>query len=130
MLYFSLYSRIANTTGSEKTRLQHCVSALFPNAGNVDRLEKARHHGCNVASASTLDGLVKILDDWKVDSSQARRTIEQYDQVVSRGNTGISLDAPTGRTGTPPVPLVDGEGPFFVMEVQPSSVLSPFHREV
>jgi hypothetical protein len=113
-----------NAIGSEKTRLQHCVSALFPNAGNVDRLQKALQHGCNVASAPTLDGLIQILNKWGADGSQARRTIEQYDQVVRRGNTGISLNAQAGRSGTPPVPLVDGEGPFFAMEVQPSSVPS------
>ena len=116
------YNSIANAIDSEKTRLRHCVSALFPNAGNIDRLQKARQHGCNVASAPTLDGLIQILNKWGADGSQARRTIEQYDQVVRRGNTGISLSAPAGRTGTPPVPLVDGEGPFFAMEVQPSSV--------
>lgn len=105
---------------SEKTRAQHCVSALFPNAGDIDRLKKARHHGCNVASAPTLDELVDILNNWGADGLQARRTVEQYDLAVRLGDTEISLDAPVGRGGSPPVPLVDGEGPFFVMEVQPS----------
>ncbi|CAG8113691.1 unnamed protein product [Penicillium olsonii] len=105
---------------SEKTRVQHCVKALFPNAGDVDRLQKAREHGCNVGSSPTLAGLVEILHQWGVSYSRARRTIEDYDRVVRQGNTSIALDAPVGRGGPPPVPLVDGEGPFYAMEVQPS----------
>ncbi|CAG8406714.1 unnamed protein product [Penicillium salamii] len=105
---------------SEKTRAEHCVKALFPNAGDIDRLQKAREHGCNVGSSVTLAGLVEILQGWGVSHSQARRTIEEYDQVVRFGNKSIALDAPIGRGGPHPVPLVDGEGPFYAMEVQPS----------
>lgn len=126
LLYNSNHCLIPTAANSEKTRLQHCISALFPNAGNIDRLQKARQHGCNVASSSTLDGLIEILDKWGANGSQTRRTIDQYDKVMRGGNTSISLDAPAGRTGTPPVPLVDGEGPFYAMEVQPSSVLHLF----
>ena len=109
-----------------KRQVQHCVKALFPNAGDVDRLQKAREHGCNVGSSPTLAGLVEILHQWGVSHSRARRTIEDYDRVVRQGNTSIALDAPVGRGGPPPVPLVDGEGPFYAMEVQPSYV-SPSH---
>ncbi|KAJ5213775.1 hypothetical protein N7449_000944 [Penicillium cf. viridicatum] len=105
---------------NEKTRLEHCVTALFPNAGDIDRLQKAREHGCNVRSASTLDGLMDILHGWGVNYVQARRTIEEYDRVVRLGDKGISLDAPIGRACLTPTPLVDGEGPFYAMEVQPS----------
>ncbi|KAJ6087973.1 hypothetical protein N7467_006887 [Penicillium canescens] len=52
---------------NEETRLRHYVGELFPNAGNVDRLQKARDHGCNVGKASTLNELVKILHQWGVD---------------------------------------------------------------
>lgn len=105
---------------SEKTRLQHCIGALFPNAGDIDRLQKARDHGCNVGKASTLHGLVDILSTWGVNGVQAGRTIDQYDRVVRQGQTDAGLDAPVGRAGPPPVSLVDGEGPFYAMEVQPS----------
>ncbi|KAH8650660.1 FAD binding domain protein [Tricladium varicosporioides] len=105
---------------NEKTRIQHCVSALFPNAGDVDRLEKARSHGCRVASAKNLDSLVNILNEWGVDKAQVRRTITQYDRVVRIGEKTVLLDAAVGRIGVPPKPLVEGDGPFFVMEVQPS----------
>ncbi|KAK4923902.1 hypothetical protein LTR66_016490 [Elasticomyces elasticus] len=105
---------------NEKTRVQHCITALFPNAGDIDRLQKAREHGCNVGSSPTLTGLGDTLHEWGVDRTRARRTIEEYDQVVRLGNKSITLDAPIGGGGSPPSPLVDGEGPFHVMEVQPS----------
>ena len=105
---------------SEKTRLQHCVGALFPNARNVDRLQKARDYGCNVGQASTLDGLVKILRQWGVNGTQAAQTIDQYDRAIRLGQQAINLDAPIGRGGPAPTPLVEGEGPFYAMEVQPS----------
>ncbi|KAJ5945968.1 hypothetical protein N7454_002807 [Penicillium verhagenii] len=105
---------------NEKTRLQHTVGAPFPNAGSIDRLQKARDYGCNVGSAPTLKGLMDIIRQWGVDPVQSARTIEQYDQAVRLGKTNVGLDAPVGRGGSPPVPLVDGEGPFYAMEVQPS----------
>ncbi|KAJ5987921.1 hypothetical protein N7481_003131 [Penicillium waksmanii] len=103
---------------NEKIRLQHCVSALFPNAGDIDRLQKAREHGCNVGTASTLDGLAQILAGWGVDSVGAKRTITQYERVVRHKDAEQGLDAPVGPV--PPTPLVEGEGPFYAIEVQPS----------
>jgi hypothetical protein len=100
--------------------VQHCISALFPNAGDIDRLAKARYHGCNVASSPHLDGLVKILNEFGANGTQALRTIEQYRRAVSLGDTSITLDAVVGQGGPPPAALIDGEGPFYVMEVQPS----------
>ncbi|KAL3460070.1 FAD binding domain-containing protein [Aspergillus heterothallicus] len=106
---------------SEKTRLQHCVSALFPNAGDIDRLQKAREYGCNVGTALTLGDLVEVLARWGVDKAGATRTIKDYDRIVRQGETGPTLDAPVGRGGgASPAPLVEGEGPFHAMEVQPS----------
>lgn len=105
---------------SEKTRLDHCLGALFPNAGDIDRLQMARDHGCNVGEASTLQDLVALLGTWGVDAVQSARTIDNYDCVIRQKQTGLALDAPVGRAGPPPVPLVDGEGPFYAMEVQPS----------
>ncbi|KAJ0417679.1 FAD binding domain-containing protein [Aspergillus carlsbadensis] len=107
---------------NEKTRLQHCTSALFPNAGDIDRLQKAREHGCNVGTALTLDELVELLEEWGVDGVGARRTIFDYDRVIRQKEPGLGLglDAPVGRGGAPPTALVEGEGPFHAMEVQPS----------
>lgn len=53
---------------------------------------------------------------------QAIRTIKQYDSAVRLGQSDVKLDAPVGRGGLPPASLVDGEGPFYAMEVQPSYV--------
>ncbi|KAJ5860090.1 uncharacterized protein N7529_007400 [Penicillium soppii] len=105
---------------SEKVRLQHCVTALFPNAGDVDRLQKAKEHGCNVGTASTLKGLLDILHEWGVDRVQAGRTIEEYDRVVRLGDRDLACDASIGAGGSVPAPLVENEGPFHAMEVQPS----------
>lgn len=96
------------------------MTALFPNAGDVDRLQKARDHGCNVARAPTLGGLVDILRKWGVNDVQAKLTIDEYHRSVGLSDNSIALDAPTGRGSSSPVPLVDGEGPFYAMEVQPS----------
>ncbi|GKZ27730.1 hypothetical protein AbraCBS73388_005460, partial [Aspergillus brasiliensis] len=105
---------------TENTKKEHCVSAPFPNAGNVDRLQKARDYGCNVASSATMDGLIDILIKWGVNGQQARHTLESYNAVVSNGNKELLLDAPVGRIGSPPEPLIANHGPFYVMEVQPS----------
>jgi len=84
-------------------------------------LQKARSHGCNVASSPTLDGLIKILQDWGVNGPQVRHTIEQYRRAVALADPDVPLDAPIGHGGSPPEPLIEGdEGPFFAMEVQPS----------
>jgi len=44
--------------------------------------------------------------------------------VVRQGGNGLGLDAPVGRGGLPPASLVEGDGPFYAMEVQPSYVNS------
>lgn len=105
---------------SDKTRRKHCLAALFPNAGDVDRLELARSRGCNVASASTIEGLVNLLEGLGVDGTQTHRTIRQYHQAVALGEAEVSLEAPIGRGGTAPSSLIGGKAPFFAMEVQPS----------
>ncbi|CAI7590602.1 unnamed protein product [Penicillium bialowiezense] len=73
---------------NEKTRVQHCITALFPNAGDIDRMQKAREHGCNVESSPTLTGLGDILHKWGVDRSRARRTIDEITFTYG----GIAID--------------------------------------
>ncbi|KAL2858540.1 FAD binding domain-containing protein [Aspergillus pseudoustus] len=105
---------------TENTKKEHCVSAPFPRAGNVDRLEKARDYGCNVAGSATMDGLIDILVKWGVNGQQARSTLSKYNAVIADGDKEVLLDAPVGRLGSPPEPLTPDLGPFYVMEVQPS----------
>jgi hypothetical protein len=93
---------------------------LFPNAGDIHRLDKARDYGCNVGEASTLGDLIDILGRWGINKEQAARTLDDYDRVIRQNQSDIILDAPVGYCGSPPAPLIDGEGPFYVMEVQPS----------
>lgn len=49
-------------------------------------------------------------------------TIEQYDRIMRLRDKTSLLDSPVGKGGSPPAPLVEGKGPFFAMEVQPSYV--------
>lgn len=83
-------------------------------------MQKAKEHGCNVGTASTLKGLLDILHEWGVDRVQAGRTIEEYDRVVRLGDRDLACDASIGAGGSVPAPLVENEGPFHAMEVQPS----------
>jgi hypothetical protein len=45
-----------------------------------------------------------------------------YDCAFRLGQTDIGLDAPVGRSGLSHASLVDGEGPFYAVEVPPSYV--------
>lgn len=108
------------TPNSNDVRQKYTISSPFPNAGNLDRLAKAREHGCNVVEAPTLSGVLESLGRWGVDVAQAKRTAEDYRRFVTLGDKTIALDAPTGRGGTSAPALAEGQGPFFAMEVQPS----------
>lgn len=101
-------------------RAKYCVSSPFPNGGNLDRLAKARLHGCRVAESETVEGLLKILAEWGVDTTETRRTIDNYHRNVALGDGSAALDYPVGSAGSPPASLLQGKGPYFAMEVQPS----------
>ena len=106
--------------GSDSVRAKYCVSPPFPNGGNIDRLAKARQHGCRVAESETVEGLLKTLRGWGVDDVKTRHTIDNYHRHVALGDRSVSLEYPVGCAGSPPASLLGGEGPFFAMEVQPS----------
>lgn len=60
-----------------------------------------------------------------MDCVNAKSTIEKYDRVIrQKGENKLGLDAPVGRGGLPPASLVEGDGPFYAIEVQPSYVSS------
>lgn len=94
---------------------------MFPNAGAIDRLAKAREYGCRVVTAPTIDELVKQVAAWGCNSSQLTSTIEKYRERVSNNDTRVILDAPVGQgPSSPPEPLCANQGPYYAMEVQPS----------
>lgn len=64
--------------------------------------------------------LVQILTGWGVNGVNATRTIQEYDRVIRQKEPGLGLDFPVGRGGAPPTALVEGDGPFHAIEVQPS----------
>lgn len=116
----SVYTLNANPSDSDTVRAKYCVSSPFPNGGNLDRLAKARQHGCRVAESETVEGLLETLSGWGVDTTKTRRTIDDYHRRVTLGDRSVALDYPVGSTGVPPASLLEGKGPFFAMEVQPS----------
>lgn len=70
--------------------------------------------------SETIDGLATILSSWGADGAQAKHTVDQYLRNIGKGDKLAILDAPVGKVGPPPAPLKGTEGPFYVMEVQPS----------
>jgi hypothetical protein len=113
-------STLTRTLASNAVREKYTLSSPFPNAGNLDRLAKAKEHGCRVAEAPTLAGIIEALRPWGVDVAQTKRTVHDYHKHAALGDESVALDFPTGRGGSPAPPLIEGDGPFFAMEVQPS----------
>lgn len=97
----------------ERVRTKYVVSEPFPNAGLLDRFEKAAAAGARLASADTLDGLVGQVSDWGVDAVRLKATLDDY-AAAARGES-VALDAPLPAE---PEPLV--EPPFHALEVQPA----------
>ncbi|KAJ5203631.1 uncharacterized protein N7498_004510 [Penicillium cinerascens] len=113
---FLLFRLSTHMNVSEKTRLQHCLSALFPNAGDVDRLQNALYYGCNVGKAANLKELVEILGQWQL--VQLIIMIVLFDL-----GRRMVLMHPSAVGGYHPL-LWLTEGPFYAMEVQPSSTFT------
>lgn len=97
----------------ERVRAGYVVSEPFPNAGLLDRFERAAAAGGRLASADTLEGLVDQVAYWGVDAARLKETLESY-MAVARGET-VRMDAPLPAE---PKPFV--EPPFHALEVQPA----------
>lgn len=97
----------------ERVRREYVVSEPFPNAGFIDRFERAAAAGARLASADTLDGLAAQVAEWGVEVIRLRETLDGY-AAAARGRP-VSLDAPLPDE---PEPLV--EPPFHALEVQPA----------
>lgn len=117
---------------SEEVHQKYAVGEPWPNAGNVDRIEEARNCGGRVATADSVEELIKTLGDWGVATSTLRKTIDGYNHASKTHASGEKvdfglLDAPLGTNqyGAPPhAPLEDANGPFWAVEVQPSLTLT------
>lgn len=117
---------------NEEVHQKYAVGAPWPNAGSIDRIEKAKEVGGQVASAETVAELIDKLSEWGVPASSLRQTLDGFNEAASAHAEGKSvdfgsLDAPIGTNeyGVPPhQPFVDGSGPFWAIEVQPSLTLT------
>ena len=97
----------------ERVRREFVVSEPFPNAGLLDRFERAASAGARLATSDTLDGLVSRAAAWGVDAVRLRDTLEDY--AAAARDEPVGLDAPLPAV---PEPLV--EPPFYALEVQPT----------
>ncbi|RSL93653.1 hypothetical protein CEP52_013113 [Fusarium oligoseptatum] len=105
---------------NNQVRKRWALGEVFPNAGKIDRLEKAKAFGGRVASAETVEELLKHVSKWGVPLQALQHTIRQYNHTVKGGSDEI-LDAPIGRNHEPHPPFERGErGPYWALEVQPS----------
>ncbi|KAM5343662.1 hypothetical protein ACJ41O_012199 [Fusarium nematophilum] len=105
---------------NDEVRRRWALGEVFPNAGKIDRLEKARAFGGRVTSAQTVDALLKKVAEWGVPLSSLRRTVNQYNRAAN-GDSEEVLDAPVGQNHEPHAPLEGrANGPFWALEVQPS----------
>ncbi|EEU34582.1 uncharacterized protein NECHADRAFT_88984 [Fusarium vanettenii 77-13-4] len=103
-----------------EVRMRWALGEVFPNAGRIDRLEKAKAFGGRVASSETVGELLKHMSDWGVPLQALQHTIRQYNRAV-RGKNDEILDAPVGSNHEPHVTFEGTEkGPYWALEVQPS----------
>lgn len=115
--------RVGYLIMSEAVKQQFAVGAPFPNAGTVDRMEKAKSVGGRVASAPTIAELVPKIASWGISAPVLAKTLAGYSAVAAADGRGEELDAPRGTNSDGPKPhpsLDDGLGPYHVIEVQPS----------
>ena len=97
----------------ERVRREYVVSEPFPNAGFLDRFERAAEAGARLASADTLEDLADLVAGWNVDPIRLKQTLEGYTSAARERS--VSLDAPLPAKPTLPV-----EPPFYALEVQSS----------
>jgi succinate dehydrogenase/fumarate reductase flavoprotein subunit len=104
---------------NEAVRQRWAVGEVFPNAGKIDRLEKAKAFGGRVTSAQTIEELIKKVSEWGVPASALQSTLTGYNNALN--GKDIDLDAPVG-SNHEPHPAFEGSlgGPFWAVEVQPS----------
>ncbi|KAK5049523.1 hypothetical protein LTR84_004452 [Exophiala bonariae] len=125
-------NRIAYMILSDEAREKYATGEPWPNAGFVDRIQKAKDVGGRVFKVKTVEGLVQGLATWGVAATNLKNTIQGYNTAARLLESGSkvdpsNLDAPIGTNeyGKPPHgPITDDNGPFWALEVQPSITLT------
>ncbi|KAH7131223.1 FAD binding domain-containing protein [Dactylonectria macrodidyma] len=114
-------SRVGYMILNDDVRKRWALGEVFPNAGKIDRLEKAKAFGGRVTSAKTVEQLLERIAQWGVPEAALRKTVSQYNQAVKNETAAQILDAPV-RHNHAPHPAFEGTstGPFWALEVQPS----------
>lgn len=97
----------------ERMRLDHVITAPYPQGEVVDRFAEAARAGANYAVGATIGELIAKVSEWGVPPDTLARTLADYDAAA--GGSAIALDAPLPRI---PHPLV--EPPLHALEVQPA----------
>ncbi|KAH7010143.1 FAD binding domain-containing protein [Ilyonectria destructans] len=112
--------RIGYMILNDDVRKRWALGEVFPNAGKIDRLEKAKSFGGRVTSANSIETLLERVAQWGVPEVALRKTIAEYNQTV-KNETAQVIDAPIGLNHAPH-PAFEGTsgGPFWALEVQPS----------
>ncbi|KAK7428074.1 hypothetical protein QQZ08_005506 [Neonectria magnoliae] len=112
--------RIGYMILNDDVRKRWALGEVFPNAGEIDRLEKAKEFGGRVTSADSMGKLLQRIAQWGVPEVALKRTVSEYNQAVKNTATQI-VDAPVGLNHAPH-PALEGTagGPFWALEVQPS----------
>lgn len=113
--------RIGYMLLNDEVRKRWALGEVFPNAGKIDRLEKAKAFGGRVTSASSVDKLLERVAQWGVPEEALRKTVSEYNAAVKASNH--TEDATLG-VNHAPHPALEGEGPFWALEVQPSITFS------
>ena len=105
--------RRAILLADERMRLDHVITAPYPEGEVVDRFAEAAKAGAHYAIAETIDELVASVAAWGVPPAALARTLADY--AAAADGEPIALDAPLPHG---PHPLV--QPPFHALEVQPA----------
>lgn len=125
-------NRVAYMILSDEAREKYATGEPWPNAGFVDRVQKAKDVGGRVFKVNTVEELVQGLSAWGVAAANLQKTIQGYNTAAKLLEEGSKvdpsdLDAPvnTNEYGKPPHgPITNEHGPFWALEVQPSITLT------
>lgn len=102
----------------EATRQRYALGEVFPKSGRIDRLELAKSVGGRVAKADNVEQLINALDQWGVPPAALKQTLQTFNDYVT-GKVDHAYPS-IGKNKESHGPIIDGKGPFWTLEVQPS----------